>query len=462
MKKSPGMGFLLKVVMAVLFGLIFALAFPPFGWRLMILPGMAGLIWLLANERGTRARTLGFVHGFSAYAFGLSWLFHIFGVMAIALWCVLAVFTACFAEFHTRAITRGMSGWGLAIFAGVSWCAWEFIRSELFPLRFPWMSVGLAVGPNPLLAWIGVYGVGLLATTGISLLCSNKRIPGVILVLGGCALVNLNPRSPMPGANDGATVKVGGVQRENVSLNEYLADTKSLPADTDLVVWPEFAIPYDIQQNQRDWALLKDLCREHGVILTTGTEARPGGGSEWRNIALTLDENGALGEHTKMHGVHFFDDGTPGEIAKPVKTRLGAIGTPICFDCDYEDVIRKMTAAGAEFIVAPTMDAEKWSARQHDQHAELFRMRACENGRWVFVVATSGVSQLIDPHGNIHVRLGALEQGVLSGSLAKRSDITFYTRWGWMFPWGVLVVAILCWVALLLPVRKKEAFGETV
>ena len=146
----------------------------------------------------------------------------------------------------------------------------------------------------------------------------------------------------------------------------------------------------------------------------------------------------------------------PGTTALAVPTSLGKTGTPICFDGDYEGVYRGMTAAGAEFFVAPTMDAESWTARQHDQHAALTRIRACENGRWVFVVATSGVSQLIDPNGHLHARLGALQQGVISGTLQREFKITFYTRFGWLTPWVLLALAALGWVKMILPRKNRR------
>jgi apolipoprotein N-acyltransferase len=243
---------------------------------------------------------------------------------------------------------------------------------------------------------------------------------------------------------------------ENVSLDGYLNATRRLPTSIRHVVWPEYAVPFDLRANKRDWELVQTLCRERDITLTLGTQDRPGGGEVWRNIALTLDPTGVLGEHTKVHPVHFFDDGTPGTTALPVQTRHGKVGTPICFDCDYAGVVRRMTAAGAEVFVVPTMDAESWSARQHDQHAELFRIRACENGRWFFVVATSGVSQIIDPDGHVHARLAALEQGTISGILKRETKLTFFTRFGWLTPWCVLAMAVVWWIILLLPQREKN------
>jgi apolipoprotein N-acyltransferase len=102
-------------------------------------------------------------------------------------------------------------------------------------------------------------------------------------------------------------------------------------------------------------------------------------------------------------------------------------------------------------FIVPMMDAESWSKRQHDQHAELFRIRACENGRWFFVCGTSGVSQVIDPFGRVRARLPAMEQGVLTGEVRLETRLTHYTRWGWLTPWFLLGIASVCWIVLLLP-----------
>lgn len=425
------------------------MAYPPLGWGWLVIPGLGGLLLALRDQHGTRARTLGFLHGMTAYALGLSWLFHIFGGMVVALWCVLAAFPALFAEMQSRAALRGVTGCKLAIFTAVNWCGWEFIRAELFPLKFPWMTAGLAIGPNALLPWIGVYGVSVFVVVSTALLVSGKWKPAIIPLVILAVSIGLSPRIAEPAANDPLAIRVAGIQLENLSLNEYLAGTRNLPPGVEYVVWPEYAVPFDLRENKRDWQTVQALCRDRDITLTLGTQSRPGGGDAWRNIALTLDPTGPLGEHTKVHPVHFFDDGTAGTAALPVQTRHGKIGTPICFDCDYEGVVRRMTAAGAELLVVPTMDAESWSARQHDQHAELFRIRACENGRWMFVVATSGVSQLIDPHGHVHARLAALEQGTISGSLRRETKLTFYTRFGWLTPWVVLGAATICWLGLL-------------
>lgn len=448
----------MRCALAVISGMVLAMAFPPVDWGWLVLPGMAGLLLALHGQSGGRARFLGLLHGITAYGIGLSWVLKLFGPVAIILWCVLAFFTVLFAQIQGAANLRGITGWKFALFTAINWTALEFIRAEIFPLKFPWMSAGLAIGPNLLLPWLGVYGVGFVVLCIIGFGYSRKWITTSVIAALLLACVIFSKRHPTPATGDKDTVTVAGIQLEGVSIDGYLNGTRAMPDGIEHVVWPEYAVPFDIRANERDWKIVSDLCREKGITLTFGAKAEsPGGG--WRNIALTMDRSGYLGEHNKNHTVHFFDDGIAGETALPVATPHGKVGTPICFDGDYEGIVRKMTAAGAEYLVVPTMDAESWGAIQHDQHAELARIRAAENGRWIFVCATSGVSQLIDPSGHLHARLGAMEQGEISGTLKRETKLTYYTRFGWLFPWLVLTIAAALWIRLLLrppPFRPSD------
>jgi apolipoprotein N-acyltransferase len=61
---------------------------------------------------------------------------------------------------------------------------------------------------------------------------------------------------------------------------------------------------------------------------------------------------------------------------------------------------------------------------------------------------------VIDPDGQLHGRLGAMVSGTLVGSLRRETRLTFYTRFGWLTPWGLLAAAAACWIGLLLPGRR--------
>lgn len=441
---------------AVLSGVAYALAFPPLGWCWLVVPGIAGLLVALRGLRGGAARRLGFLHGMVVYGVGLPWLCILFGAVAVGLWGVLAAFTAAFAWMQCRAKDRGLAGGKLAAFTVVNWCGWEFIRAELFPLKFPWMTPGLALGPNMLVSWIGVYGVSSLVVLVAVFLVWRRWKLAVLNLLLLAAMVEFRGALPEPAADDPRAIRMAGLQFESVSIDHFHDTTRRLPPGIQHVVWPEYAVPYDVRASRRDWAALQGLCKERGIALTLGTQTRSQDGSGWHNTALTLDATGVLGEHHKVHTVHFFDDGIPGKTALPVQTSMAKAGSIICFDGDYEGIVRRMTAAGAEVFLVPLMDAESWSAWQHDQHAELFRIRACENARWLFVCSTSGVSQVIDAKGAVHAKLGAMEQGVFTGAVRRETRLSIYTRFGWLTPWCMLSAAAVCWIALLLPPRAAK------
>ena len=75
--------------------------------------------------------------------------------------------------------------------------------------------------------------------------------------------------------------------------------------------------------------------------------------------------------------------------------------------------------------------------------------------RWMFVVGTSGVSQLIDANGFVHTRLAAMAAGPISGVLGRETRLTFYTRAGWLVPWCLLGVAAIGWLLLMIPASRR-------
>jgi len=428
----------------------YALAFPPFGWWPLALFSVALLAGILDGARPIHGLMAGYWWGMLAFGTGLSWLWNIFGTFSILLWGILAVFAALFGWLVALARQRGMNGWRLALFTALAWTGTEFVRCELMPLRFPWMNLGLALEPWPLVSWVGVYGLGFVAVLVIVVLihCGWKPLRVIVPVIALALLLEVRfIKQPH--------IRVAAVQAEGAATETYLTLSDKVPAETQIIVWPENTIPIDVRNvATSELEKVQSYALKHNSLIVFGTHTRLDG-PKWQNTALTVDGTRVLGEHGKNHTVHLFNDGEHGTTALPASTPLGQIGTPICFDCDFHDVVRKMTLAGAEFFAVPSMDSAGWSARQHVQHAQLFRVRAAENRRSMVVAASSGVSQIIDSKGYAMQSLAPLETGSISGSIERRKSLTFYTRWGWLTPWLVLAT-LLVWTAWLLAFSKRK------
>ena len=245
------------------------------------------------------------------------------------------------------------------------------------------------------------------------------------------------------------------IQIETPNPDTYLYATQDLPKSNGPIVWPEYAYGIYPSPFKKDHDALIALLKNDNRILVTGGKV-PIDQEEgiWENSAFTFGPADLLGVHVKNHPVHLFNDGEKGQHAKAIDTPYGRIGTPICFDCDFQDVIRKMTKDGAEYFLIPSMDAKKWTARQHEQHGQLFRHRAAENGRSLAVCSSSGVTQIIDPHGHVRDRLPTMTEEVLTGHVTPQSHRTVFQLAGWLFGPTTLIITI---GAILVTLRPKGA-----
>ncbi len=435
--------FIQQLVLVVISGGLLPLCFPPYGYWPLVLVVFPLLLLATTNTTARRAFYLGMLQGAIGYGLTLHWFLKIFGAGAVPLFAMMALFTSLFCLVFNF-VGKQTKSPGLKVFlAAVLWTAIEFYRSELFFLRFPWATPGSALGPTWLSPIVGVYGASFLVLVASAAFLYRKTVAlALVLSLVVLSLGIFSP-GPVPLDEDEGFL-VALVQAEECPLQLYVALTKKVQdQEPDLIVWPEYALPYDVRKDAPHFSRLISLCEELEATLVVGTKTVIGSGpKDWYNTALVLDQNGTLGEHYKTRPVHFFNDGIPGRGFTPVKTGLGLVATPICFDCDYSEVARRMVNNGAEFFAVPTFDAEFWTAKQHVQHALLFQLRAAENGRWLACAASSGVSQVIDPHGNVRAQLPLMKPGVVTHRIARCQGKTFFTRVGWLFPWVVLASAV--------------------
>lgn len=226
-------------------------------------------------------------------------------------------------------------------------------------------------------------------------------------------------------------IAVLAIQNEEGSFEDKFQQTIDAYDGQVAIIWPELSLGLDLNEVADNKRRLLDFSAKTDSVMVVGGYVESGEEKNY-NAVITLDGDAEVGMHFKNRPVPLFNDGKKGKEAKAIQTSVGKIGTPICFDGDHEGVIRRMVADGAELILAPSLDAKSWSARQHDQHAELFRHRAAENGRWVIVAASSGRTQIIDLYGNRVTSIPLMNPGELSGMVSLEYGRTFYNRYGWL------------------------------
>ena len=447
-----------KILLTLLSAILVVLVFPPIGWWFLAPIAWIPLFIALKDTSLRASLRLGVLHGFLSFGATLWWLLEIFGTLAPALWLMLALFTGIFSmAFHFA--RRFQTKWFPVIIATV-WTGIEYYRCELFTLSFPWITPGTGFPPNILTSVIGVYGVTfviILLSTSLTNLTAGKRLLDQISLT--CAylilIIPLFANYAWPFSEP--AIEVALIQNEEGLFDTHYEMSQPFAGSVDAIVWPEYAVPFDPNTHPQAKSLPKLLIDKTEVLVLGGTKDHE---NDFYNTAFTQGKKGNLGQHVKNHTVHMFADGIRGTTAAPIDTPLGKIGTPICFDCDYQDVMRKMTAKGAGVFLIPIMDAESWTERQHLQHAQLFRHRAAENARWLAIAATSGQTQIINSSGDVTQSLPLMTPGVLTGTIHPHTHLTLFQRGGWLFGPLCLAALPLLLVLALFTLHQRRKSGS--
>jgi N-carbamoylputrescine amidase len=208
---------------------------------------------------------------------------------------------------------------------------------------------------------------------------------------------------------------------------------------------------------------LAQAARTHGVVLLASLFERRAPGV-YHNTAVLFDADGTLcGLYRKMH---IPDDPlyyekfyfTPGDLGfRAMDTRVGRIGTLVCWDQWFPEGARLTALAGAVILFYPTaigwhpLEKAEFGAAQHDAWRTIQRSHAIANGVYVGSVNRVGFetgdirgnaaqgqglefwggSFLCDPFGRIIAQAGHDREEILVGEV----DLTLLedTRRNWPF-----------------------------
>jgi apolipoprotein N-acyltransferase len=489
---------------AIFFGIgcLFTAVYEPVGlWPLapvLLLP----LLFVALTRTGREAASLAFSLGLGWFLSGTYWIYlSVTGPGNAAWWIgvflviVLSLIMAGYVALTAWLINRLAAGkpWRLLAVAPCCWVFIEWLRGWLFS-GFPWMSLGYGQIDTALAGWapvFGVYGVSLLlvtsATALLLALLRNGRERWIAMAIVampwvlGAALTSVRWTAP-EGKPINTTIIQAGVPQERKWLPEerqptrdFYRDRTRAAAGSQLVVWPEVAIPSVTDREELYIRSLESTVAATGQTLVFGIlEREASSAEELRIYNSVIGLNGGERQvYRKRHLVPFgeyfpvptfvrnwmrmmslpFSDLSAGADEQPLLTT--ADGTRFSVVICYEDSYgAEMLFAFPEAALLINVSNDAWfgdSIAPH-QHLQIARMRSLELERETIRATNTGISAFIDARGAVLATGAQFEPVQMSGNVQPRTGATPYVRFG---NWPVVSLSLLVLIGSWLRSRPS-------
>jgi apolipoprotein N-acyltransferase len=475
-----------------------ATGFAPLNWWFVSLLCFAGLIALIerAPSQWSALRT-GWWFGLGHFTIGLNWIataFYFQDAMPHWLGWIAVVLLSLYLAVYPAAAAGLAWRWGrpslipLSLIFAAAWIVTEWLRATMFT-GFAWNPLGVTlVEIGTVSRLIGTYGVsaivvvtaGAVAGFGVS-----KWREGALLLLPITATALISFLAPMLPADKPAIVRV---VQPNINQNEKYSDellftnirrlTRLTGSATDtprLIMWPEAAIPYALEEDTDARIAFAGLLGRGDILLTGGDAlVRDNSGKivAARNSLFALDSRArVLARYDKSHLVPYGEylpmrpilsviglsrlvpgdmDFLPGPGPQSYAIPgFGRVGVQICYEIIFSgQVVDRQHRP--DFLFNPSNDAwfGAWGPPQHLAQA---RMRAIEEGLPIIRSTPTGISAVVDANGAIRRHIPWQQAGGITARLPAPLPPTLFAEWGNVLPF--LFAALL--TAISIAVRRR-------
>jgi apolipoprotein N-acyltransferase len=432
-------------------GCLTTLAFAPFGWSLLVPLVLVPFLYVCLTNSPRDSAKHGFWFGFGMFLTGTYWVYisvAVFGQaptwIALLLMLALVLLMSFYLWITGWLISRLAHGepWFLLAVAPAVWVVVEWARGWLIT-GFPWMSLGYSQVDSALAGWapvLGVYGVSALmvlstAAILVAIMTRGRQqmiAVGLVLLPGlvGAGLRTVDWTEP-DGEPLTATIIQGGISQDKKWLIEQFQPTLDFyrnetrkAAGSDIVVWPEVAIPAatdrvegyilglesDSRINEQTilFGILERVTERtvkpkvHNAIIAVNGEER----QVYRKRHLVpfgeyFPVPAAVREWMRMMSLPH-NDLTAGDDVQPLIHTLNGVelAVAICYEDAYgAEQLYAMPDAG--ILINVSNDAWFGGSIASHQHLEIARMRSLEVGRHTIRATSTGISAFIGPKGNV-------------------------------------------------------------
>jgi apolipoprotein N-acyltransferase len=469
-------------------GLLLAVSWSPINLTALAFVGLVPLfIYLgkpLSLHRIIRAGVLGSV---LFYGVTLNWLAGMAGFSWLAVpgyAIIVFVYTCGFFVFILPVVLlKKYLGLPYIMTAPFAWVACERLRGY-GDLAFPWTTFGSALTPFPFLIQfadiVGVFGVSFwlvsLNVLLFEMISARRNLPRLrrfaaawVAVFGlvnaynavqwfrGEARVSGNVNVAVLQPNVPQRIKWDEQYSHQILDQLFAMNAAATKPSTDLVVWPESAIPYYVDEGRPFNLTEMGKLADGNANVLTGmlTSSRDSDGRvHYFNAASLFDSHGRpLGLYKKIYLVPgseqypfrslvgftrvFFsiqdisygamDPGTEFTVFGLSKARFSVM---ICYESVYPQLSRALRLAGANFLVNITNDAWFGHSFAPYQHASFLTLRAIENRLAIVRCGNTGISGFVDPMGRWRQKTGIFTEAIISDTVPVTTGLTFYTRFG--------------------------------
>ncbi|WP_420936084.1 apolipoprotein N-acyltransferase [Alteromonas sp. A081] len=477
-------------------GLSLTLAFAPFSmWPLTIL-ALAIAIRQLIKLKHTPFFA-GWLFGMGWFGAGVSWV-HVsiadFGgvplIASISLMALLCSYLALYPALAFKLTAKYFRPqlWPLAL--PLLWFLAEWLRSWMLS-GFPWLSLGYSQVNGPLAGFAPIIGetgiTALLIVSAASLAIVNSKqtlisasVITLSLFISGALLGQHTWVSPsktysVSMVQGNIPQSLRWVPEQDASTMQTYLDLTETVWSSDLIIWPEAAVPkleplaqpYLTQLNERAFV-------ENAALITGIVNFNWETDEAWNNlIVLGKKTPGAVYPdyqyfHNNRYAKHHLlpvGEFVPFEaLLRPLapifdlpmssfsrgdfqQQNLIANGIKlapaICFEIAFPRQLTANVYRDTDMIITVSNDA--WFGQSHGpaQHLQIAQMRALELGRPVLRATNNGITAFIDHKGRIDGRLPQFESANISATVITTTGFTPYYH---LQDFGVLVLALVLFV----------------
>ena len=477
-------------------GASISLAFAPFRYWPISLIAIA-IFYSSLHLLPKSAFLKGTFFGAGLFLTGLHWVFFsmqtagvgiaIASLLTAAFCLGLALLLGLFAHYYHRYLAT------LTLFQPLTfalmWWAFEWVRSWLFT-AMPWLLLADAHSQSwftPYLTVIGSSGlsfvIALIATLFASALTNRNptiRSGYLTIMLILIALAPLATQINKDSIHTSQPLKVsiiqGNIDQDDKwmsyqripTLMLYSQLTRTLP-DSDLIVWPETAMPVFADVYSEFVEAIDDYARNEQQGILSGVLTRSEADGYYREFNSMIAMGTATGTYSKQHLVPFgeilpFEEVLRGLIGlfdipfssfsagskqqAPIQIQLGDkmvnIASVICYEIAFDELTRQQ-AQEAQVIVTISNDAWFGTSAAPHQHLQIAKIRAIENGLPVIRATQNGISAIIDAQGNELIRTAQFEEAIATTDVQLAAANTFFHQHGKFW----VVISLLSLLAVI-------------